>query len=188
MNSLNIVGDALTFDDVLLVPCYSEILPKNVSLETKLTKRISLRIPIISAAMDTVTESALAIAIAEQGGIGTIHKNMSIESQTSEVLKVKKFSSGVVCNPITVRPDVTINELLKIQKQYKISGVPVVLKGDLLGIITNRDVRFEENRNKRVVDLMTPKNQLITITEKADYKEVLSLFYQYKMKLSLKFI
>ncbi|MFY0640439.1 MAG: IMP dehydrogenase [Bermanella sp.] len=162
---LRIAQDALTFDDLLLVPGYSEVLPNQVNLKTKLTREIELNIPLISAAMDTVTESRLAIAMAQEGGLGIIHKNMTIEQQAAEVRKVKKYESGVVKDPITVPSNTSIRELLEITRQNNISGVPVVDGTELVGIVTGRDVRFETNLDASVASVMTPKDKLITVKE-----------------------
>ncbi|WP_283788153.1 IMP dehydrogenase [Bermanella sp. WJH001] len=162
---LRIAQDALTFDDLLLVPGYSEVLPNQVNLKTKLTREIELNIPLISAAMDTVTESRLAIAMAQEGGLGIIHKNMTIEQQAAEVRKVKKYESGVVKDPITVPSKTSIRELLEITRQNNISGVPVVDGTELVGIVTGRDVRFETNLDASVASVMTPKDKLITVKE-----------------------
>ena len=162
---LRIAQEALTFDDVLLVPGYSEVLPKSVSLKTRLTRGIELNAPLLSAAMDTVTEARLAIAMAQEGGIGIIHKNMTPEEQAAEVRKVKKHESGIVRDPITIESSATIRELMSLRSQYSISGVPVLENGDLVGIITSRDVRFEDNLNKRVTELMTPRDRLVTVKE-----------------------
>src|SRR5690606_6238802 len=143
--SLSIVQQALTFDDVLLVPAHSLVLPKEVSLKTRLTRNIELNIPLVSAAMDTVTEARLAIAIAQEGGIGIIHKNMSILAQADEVRKVKKFESGMVRDPVSVSPDTTVKELLEVIAKHNFSGVPVLDKDLLVGIVTSRDIRFETN-------------------------------------------
>ena len=148
--TLPIVQQALTFDDVLLLPAHSLILPKDVSLQTKLTRTINLNIPLVAAAMDTVTEARLAIALAQDGGIGIIHKNMSIAEQADEVRKVKKFESGMVRDPITVTPAVTVSELLAIMTKYNFSGMPVVDKGHLVGIVTSRDIRFETNLSLKI--------------------------------------
>lgn len=174
--------EAMTFDDVLLLPGYSEVLPRNVSLTTRLTRNITLNIPILSAAMDTVTEAQLAIALAEAGGIGILHKNMSLECQANEIRKVKKFESGVVFDPITVSPSSTIGELKKITSEYNISGLPVVEGEQLVGIITNRDIRFESNMDQKVANLMTLKKHLITIKEGATRKEIINLFRQYRVE------
>jgi IMP dehydrogenase len=162
---LRIAQDALTFDDLLLVPGYSEVLPNQVNLKTKLTREIELNIPLISAAMDTVTESRLAIAMAQEGGLGIIHKNMTIEQQAAEVRKVKKYESGVVKDPITVPSSTSIRELLEITRQNNISGVPVVDGTELVGIVTGRDVRFETNLDASVASVMTPKDKLVTVKE-----------------------
>jgi len=162
---LRIAQDALTFDDLLLVPGYSEVLPNQVSLKTKLTRGIELNIPLISAAMDTVTESRLAIAMAQEGGLGIIHKNMTIEQQAAEVRKVKKYESGVVKDPITIASSASLRDLLTLTAENNISGVPVVDGADLVGIVTGRDVRFAENLDMKVSEVMTPKNKLITVEE-----------------------
>lgn len=177
-----ILETALTFDDVLLVPGHSTVLPKEVQLQTQLTRDIALSIPLMSAAMDTVTESRLAIAIAQEGGIGIIHKNMTIAEQAIEVQKVKKFESGMVANPITVSPHVTIEELLALVRTYGISGVPVVEGEALVGIVTSRDWRFETNMDKCVVDLMTPKERLVTVREGAENTEVMSLLQKHRLE------
>lgn len=174
--------EALTFDDVLLLPGYSEVLPKDVSLATKLAGDITLNIPFLSAAMDTVTEARLAIALAETGGLGIIHKNMSPARQASEVHKVKKFESGVVFDPVTVSPESTIGELKKITNEHNISGLPVVKGKQLIGIITNRDIRFELDMQQKVVNLMTPKKRLITIKEGASRDEIINLFRQHRVE------
>ncbi|MFM2482859.1 IMP dehydrogenase [Celerinatantimonas sp. YJH-8] len=163
---LRIQKEALTFDDVLLVPAHSEVLPNTAELATRLTAKIKLNIPMISAAMDTVTEARLAIALAQEGGIGFIHKNMSIEAQANEVRKVKKFENGVVLNPVTVSPDMTLGEIIELSRQHGFASYPVVVgDNDLVGIITGRDVRFENNPAVLVRDVMTPKERLITTTE-----------------------
>jgi len=179
---LRIAEDALTFDDVLLLPAYSEVLPKDVSLQTRLTRGISLNIPLVSAAMDTVTESRLAIAMAQEGGIGIIHKNFSVEQQAREVRAVKKFESGVVKDPITVTPEVTVRELIEITRQNNISGVPVVDGSGLVGIVTSRDFRFEHNLDRRVAEIMTTKQRLITVQEGADADTVKSLLHQHRIE------
>lgn len=174
--------EALTFDDILLLPNYTEILPKDVSLTTHLTREITLNIPLLSAAMDTVTESRLAIALAEAGGIGILHKNMSPSKQAAEVRKVKKFESGVVKDPITVTPDTTIGELKKIKSEYNISGMPVVDGEHLLGIITNRDVRFESDMQQTVANLMTLKDRLVTVAEGISRDEAIHLFRKHRIE------
>ncbi|HXH03429.1 MAG TPA: IMP dehydrogenase [Candidatus Competibacteraceae bacterium] len=179
---MRIVQEALTFDDVLLIPARSEVLPKEVSLKTRLTRDITLNIPVISAAMDTVTESSLAIAMAQEGGIGIIHKNMSIERQAGEVRRVKKFESGVINDPITIGPNATIRDLLKITREHGISGVPVVEGEDLVGIVTSRDVRFQTNLDVPVSTVMTPKERLVTVREGAERGEVLALLHKHRIE------
>ncbi|KTC79399.1 IMP dehydrogenase [Legionella cherrii] len=180
--ALSIVQQSLTFDDVLLVPAHSLILPKDVSLRTKLTRAINLNIPLISAAMDTVTEARLAIALAQEGGIGIIHKNMTIMAQAEEVRKVKKFESGMVRDPITVTPSITVKELLDVMSKYNISGVPVVDGEHLVGIVTSRDIRFETNLSLSVEQVMTPKTQLVTVREGASREEVRSLLHKHRIE------
>ena len=179
---LRIAQDALTFDDVLLVPGYSEVLPNQVSLKTRLTRDIYLNVPLVSAAMDTVTEARLAIAIAQEGGLGVIHKNLTIEEQAAEVHKVKKYESGVVKDPITVPSQSTIREVLALSRQYNISGMPVVDENELVGIVTSRDVRFEKNLDATVASVMTPKEKLITVKEGASPQEVQGLLHQYRIE------
>lgn len=179
---LRISEEALTFDDVLLIPGYSEITAKDVSLKTQLTRNISLNIPLISAAMDTVTEARLAIAIAQEGGIGIIHKSMSIEAQAAQVHAVKKFEAGVVKDPITIESDATIEQLVALTKMHRISGVPVLSGGDLVGIVTGRDVRFETNMSASVASIMTPKTDLVTVKEGASADEVRSLLHKYRIE------
>ena len=165
---LRIEDKALTFDDVLLVPAHSEVLPNEVDLKTKLTKKLNLNIPLVSAAMDTVTESRMGIALSELGGIGIIHKNLSIESQASEVRKVKKYESGIVRDPITIRSDKEVGELIQLTNELNISGMPVVDDGDLVGIVTSRDFRNEQNFSAKVSEIMTPKDKLVTAKEGED--------------------
>lgn len=179
MQNLN---EALTFDDVLILPAYSTVLPKDVSLKTQLTEDIELNIPLLSSAMDTVTEAKLAVSIAEEGGIGILHKNMSPEQQAAEVRKVKRYESGIVANPITVTPDTTLGELVKITEEYHISGVPVVDKNQLVGIITHRDIRFETDMNQPVSKLMTPKQRLVTAPEGVTREQVFETFRQYRIE------
>ena len=162
---LRIVDQALTFDDVLLVPDHSDILPKDVDLKTRLTQNLDLNIPLLSAAMDTVTESRMGIALSELGGIGIIHKNLSIEAQATEVRKVKKYESGIVRDPITIRSDNEVGELVQLTKELNISGMPVVDNGALVGIVTSRDFRYQENLSAKVSDIMTPKDRLVTAKE-----------------------
>ena len=179
---MRVLTEALTFDDVLLVPDYSDILPKDVDLSTHLTRNIRLNIPVVSAAMDTVTESRLAIAMAQLGGIGVIHKNLSIEAQAREVRKVKKFESGVIKNPITVGPYTTIREVLELTKRHNISGVPVVEGDDLIGIVTSRDMRFEKVLDDPVRNIMTRKENLVTVKEDAEQAEVLELLHKNRIE------
>ncbi len=179
---LRISQEALTFDDVLLVPGYSEVLPKDVSLKTRLTRRIELNIPLLSAAMDTVTEARLAIAMAQEGGMGIIHKNMTIDQQAAEVRKVKKFESGVVKDPITIEASATVGELVELTRQNNISGVPVLSQGNLVGIVTARDVRFETRMNALVSDVMTPKEKLVTVKEGVSAAEVRDLLHRFRIE------
>lgn len=182
---LRISQEALTFDDVLLVPGYSEVLPKNVSLKTRLTRDIELNIPLISAAMDTVTESRLAIAMAQEGGIGIIHKNMTIAQQAAEVRRVKRFEAGVVKDPITIDADASVGELFDLTRQHNISGVPVLSGGGLVGIVTSRDIRFETRMEARVREVMTPKERLVTVQEGADKETVRRLLHKHRIEKAL---
>jgi len=177
-----ITEQALTFDDVLLVPAYSQILPRQAVLTTRLTRKLTLNIPILSAAMDTVTEARLAIAIAQEGGIGIIHKNMSIEAQTQQVRIVKKFESGVIKDPITVTPKTSIREVLELTRASHISGVPVVEGEQLVGIVTSRDLRFETRYDDPVKNIMTPKERLVTVKEGADDQEIKALLHKYRIE------
>jgi len=179
---LRIVQEALTFDDVLLLPGESDILPKDVSLKTRLTRNIPLNIPLMSAAMDTVTEARLAIAIAQEGGIGILHKNMETADQAREVRAVKKYESGVVRDPITVAPDITIGELIALTRSHNISGVPVVAGNELVGIVTSRDLRFEKNYGQPVSAVMTPKERLVTVQEGASQDEVKALLHRHRIE------
>jgi IMP dehydrogenase len=179
---MRIIHEALTFDDVLLEPAYSEILPREVQLKTQITRLLTLNIPIISAAMDTVTEARLAISLAQEGGIGIIHKNMSPQAQARQVSQVKKFESGVIHDPITVSPDATIRQVIDLTRSKNISGVPVVEGEDLVGIVTHRDLRFETQRDAPVSSVMTPKERLITVREGADKDTVLGLFHKHRIE------
>jgi IMP dehydrogenase len=174
--------EALTFDDVLLVPAHSTVLPRDVSLQTQLTRGISLNIPILSAAMDTVTEARLAIALAQEGGIGIIHKNMTAEQQAIQVMKVKRFESGVVKDPITVSPDTSIRDVMALTRQHNISGVPVVNGNDLVGIVTSRDLRFETHLDSLIDTAMTPKEKLVTVREGASKEEVIGLLHTHRIE------
>ena len=179
---MRIIEEALTFDDVLLVPAHSRVLPQQVSLETRLTPRIKLNIPLISAAMDTVTDSRLAVALAAQGGMGIIHKNMSPEQQAREVLQVKKYEAGVIRDPVTVSPATSIGEVMQITRANNISGVPVVDGSDLVGIVTSRDLRFETRFDDPVAKIMTPRNRLVTVQEGADTEEIISLLHKHRIE------
>jgi len=179
---VRIVEEALTFDDVLLIPGYSEVLPKDVSLKTQLTREIQLNIPLVSAAMDTVTESRLAISMAQEGGMGIIHKNMTIDQQAKEVRAVKKYESGVVKDPITIAPDCTVRDLINLTQENRISGLPVVQGKDLVGIVTSRDVRFEPRMDALVSSIMTPKEKLVTVNEGADPDHVKGLLHKHRIE------
>ncbi len=176
------IHEALTFDDVMLRPAYSDILPREVSLETRLTRSLTLNIPIVSAAMDSVTEARLAIALAQEGGIGIIHKSMSVEDQASQVQRVKKFESGVISDPITVAPSATIKEVNALTQANNISGVPVVEGSELVGIVTHRDLRFETQLEAPVSSVMTPKERLVTVQEGAGKDEVLALLHKHRIE------
>ncbi|MFC4727624.1 IMP dehydrogenase [Coralloluteibacterium thermophilus] len=179
---LRIQAEALTFDDVLLVPAHSTVLPKDVRLSSRLTRGITLNLPIISAAMDTVTEGRLAVAMAQLGGLGIIHKNMTIKRQADEVRQVKTFEAGVIREPFTVGPDATIGEVLKLTRARNISGVPVVDGEQLVGIVTGRDMRFEKKLDDPVRHIMTPKDKLVTVGEGASDEEVLALMHQHRIE------
>jgi len=179
---MRIVQEALTFDDVLLVPAYSVVLPRDVSLSTQLTREITLNVPLLSAAMDTVTESRAAICLAQQGGIGIVHKNMLPARQADEVRQVKKFESGIIASPITVRPDATIREVLDLTRKHGISGVPVTDGKDLVGIVTSRDLRFETRYGEPVSRVMTPKEKLVTVKEGATREEIQGLLHRHRIE------
>ena len=179
---MRLIQKALTFDDVLLVPAHSSILPRDVSLATQLTRNISLNIPIVSAAMDTVTEARLAITIAQEGGIGIIHKNMSIQAQAAQVAKVKRFESGVVKDPITIQQNMTVREVLNIIREHKISGLPVVNGSKVIGIVTNRDLRFETNLDQTIKGIMTPKKRLVTVKEGTSREEAMALLHKHRLE------
>nr|HPO25094.1 IMP dehydrogenase [Arenimonas sp.] len=179
---LRIQAEALTFDDVSLVPAHSTILPKDVSLSTQLTRNITLNLPIVSAAMDTVTEARLAIAMAQLGGIGILHKNMSLQQQAAHVAKVKNFEAGVIREPFTVGPETTIGEVLKLTRARNISGVPVVEGGQLVGIVTGRDMRFEKKLDDPVRHIMTKKERLVTVKEGASEEEVIALLHKHRIE------
>jgi IMP dehydrogenase len=180
---MRLLQKALTFDDVLLVPAHSQVLPRDVSLATKLTRNITLNMPLLSAAMDTVTEGRLAIALAQEGGIGIIHKNLSAKAQAAEVAKVKRFESGILKDPYTVQPNMTVRDVLEITRQHRISGLPVVDKaGKVVGIVTNRDLRFENNLDQPVKAIMTPKKRLVTVKEGASVDEAKELIRKHRLE------
>jgi len=173
---------ALTFDDVLLVPAYSDVLPRDTSLLTRLTRNITLNIPLVSAAMDTVTEARLAIAMAQEGGIGIIHKNMSADAQASEVARVKRHEFGIVIDPVTVTPDMKVGDAVALQRKHGISGLPVVQGGKVVGIVTNRDLRFEENLAQPLANVMTPRERLVTMPEGATLDEAQRLMHKHRLE------
>ncbi|MCK5903483.1 MAG: IMP dehydrogenase [Cocleimonas sp.] len=179
---MRILEEALTFDDVLLVPAHSTVLPADVDLSTPLTKEITLNIPFLSAAMDTVTEANLAIALAQEGGLGVVHKNMTIDAQAKLISTVKRFESGIIKDPIVVSPKVTISDVLAITKQHNISGVPVVDGEDLVGIVTGRDLRFELNLDQPVSSIMTPREKLVTVAEGTSQGRVRSLLHKHRIE------
>lgn len=179
---MRLIQKALTFDDVLLVPAHSEVLPKDVDLTTQLTRTIKIKIPVVSAAMDTVTEARLAIAIAQEGGIGIIHKNMPIKTQAAQIAQVKRFESGVVKDPIVVSPDMTVRKVLELIRQHNISGLPVVKSKKVVGIVTNRDLRFETHLDQPVKNIMTPKKRLVTVKEGVSHEEALALLHKHRLE------
>jgi IMP dehydrogenase len=180
--TMRVARKALTFDDVLLVPAHSEVVPREVSLATRLTRGIEIRIPVVSAAMDTVTEARLAIAIAQEGGIGIVHKNMSPAKQAAEVAKVKRFESGVVKDPITIPPSMTVREVLALTQKHRISGLPVVEGRRVVGIVTNRDLRFETNLDQPVSAIMTPAVRLVTVPEGSELELAKSLMHRHRLE------
>jgi len=180
---MRVVQKALTFDDVLLIPAHSSVLPREASLKSKLTRGITLNIPLVSAAMDTVTEARLAIALAQEGGIGIVHKNMPPKAQAAEVTKVKRFESGIVKDPITITPDMKVSDVLQLTRQHKISGLPVINgSGRVVGIVTNRDLRFETKLDQPVKNIMTPRQRLITVREGAKREEALALMHKHRLE------
>ena len=179
---MRVIQKALTFDDVLLLPAHSTVLPREVRLETRLTRTISLKIPLLSAAMDTVTESRHAIALAQEGGIGIVHKNMSPRAQAAEVAKVKRFESGVVKDPITIAPTMSVREVMELTRKHRISGLPVLEGKRVVGIVTNRDLRFEENLDQPVKNIMTPRERLITVKEGASPDEARALMHRHRLE------
>ena len=179
---MRLLGKALTFDDVLLVPAYSQVLPRDTSLATRLSRNIQLNLPLVSAAMDTVTESRLAIAIAQEGGIGIVHKNLSPKQQAAEVARVKRYESGVLRDPITISSGVKVRDVIELSKQHGISGFPVVDEGKVVGIVTGRDLRFETRLDAPVREIMTPRERLITVPDGASPAEAKALMHQHKLE------
>ncbi|MFZ9466575.1 MAG: IMP dehydrogenase, partial [Burkholderiaceae bacterium] len=179
---MRLIKRALTFDDVLLVPAYSNLLPRDAELKTSLSRNIQLQIPLISAAMDTVTEARLAIAMAQEGGIGMIHKNLSPLAQAAEVRRVKRYESGIVSDPITVGPEMPIHAVLEISRQHKISGLPVVQGKVVIGIVTNRDLRFETRLDDPVSSIMTPGDRLVTVAEGASLEDAQALMHKHRIE------
>lgn len=179
---MRVTQKALTFDDVLLVPAFSDVLPKETSLSTQLTRNIRLNIPLVSAAMDTVTEARLAIAMAQEGGIGIIHKNLTAAQQAAEVAKVKRHESGVVRDPITIEPEMTVRQVIALTQQHKISGLPVVKNGKVVGIVTNRDLRFETKLDQPVSNIMTPRERLVTVSEDDSLEEAKALMHKHRLE------
>jgi IMP dehydrogenase len=179
---MRVIQKALTFDDVLLIPSYSDVLPKDTSLATKLSRNINLNIPLVSAAMDTVTEARLAIAIAQEGGIGIVHKNLTAAQQAAEVSKVKRHESGVLRDPITITPDMTVRQVIEITQLHKFSGLPVLEGKKVVGIVTNRDLRFEQRLDLPVRNIMTPREKLVTVKEGASLDEAKALMHQFRLE------
>lgn len=179
---MRLLQQALTFDDVLLVPAYSNVLPREVSLATQLTRNIQLNIPLLSAAMDTVTEAPLAIALAQEGGLGFIHKNMTAMKQAAHVARVKRFESGVVNDPVTIQSHMRVRDVLELTQMHKISGIPVVDNGKIVGIVTNRDLRFETNLDQPIKNIMTPRDRLVTVREGAAKEDVIRLLHQHRLE------
>jgi len=179
---MRVIQKALTFDDVLLLPAHSRVLPREVSLKTRFTRKLELNIPVVSAAMDTVTEARLAIALAQEGGLGVIHKNMSAGAQAAEVAKVKRFESGVLRDPMTVGPEMTVRDVMALQKQHRISGFPVLKSGKVVGIVTNRDLRFETRLDQPVKNIMTPQRDLITVREGASREQAKELMHKHRLE------
>jgi len=179
---MRLLGKALTFDDVLLVPAYSQVLPRDTSLSTRLSRNITLNLPLVSAAMDTVTEARLAIAIAQEGGIGIVHKNMGARQQAAEVARVKRYESGVLRDPITVTPTATVREVKALSEQHGVSGFPVLEGGKVVGIVTNRDLRFETRMEAPVREIMTPRERLITVREGAALEQGKALMHKHKLE------
>lgn len=179
---MRIIEKAFTFDDVLLIPAHSQVLPRDVSLKTTLSRNIVLNLPLVSAAMDTVSEARLAIAIAQEGGIGIVHKNMSIELQAHEIVKVKRHESGIVKDPVTIDPDMRVGELIELSRRYKISGLPVVENGQVVGLVTNRDLRFEQRFDQTVSAIMTPREKLVTVPVGTSIDAAREIMHQHKVE------
>jgi IMP dehydrogenase len=179
---MRVIQRALTFDDVLLLPAHSRVLPRDVSLKTRLTRKLGLNIPLISAAMDTVTEARLAIAIAQEGGIGIVHKNLTAQQQAAEVARVKRYESGVLRDPVVITPQHTVRQVLAMQEQLGISGFPVLDGGKVVGIVTGRDLRFETRYDVPVSQIMTPRDKLVTVKEGTSTAEARALLNKYKLE------
>ena len=179
---MRLIQRALTFDDVLLVPAHSSVMPRDVTLKTRLTRNISLDLPLVSAAMDTVTEARLAIALAQEGGIGIVHKNLTPKAQAAEVAKVKRFESGILKDPITVSPKMSVRDVLALTSLHKISGVPVLDGRVVVGIVTNRDLRFETNLDQPVSNIMTPQSRLVTVPEGATVEEGKAVIHKHRLE------
>jgi IMP dehydrogenase len=179
---MRVIQKALTFDDVLLLPAHSRVLPREVSLKTRLTRKLQLNLPLVSAAMDTVTEARLAIAMAQEGGIGIVHKNMTPQAQAAEVLKVKRFESGVLRDPMTIPPEMPVRDVIALQREHRISGFPVVKDGRVVGIVTNRDLRFETKLDQPVKAIMTPQKELVTVPEGTSRQEAMQLMHRHRLE------
>jgi IMP dehydrogenase len=179
---MRLLQQALTFDDVLLVPAHSVILPREVNLSTQLTRKIKLNIPLVSAAMDTVTEAPLAIVLAQEGGMGIIHKNMTAAQQAAHVSRVKRFESGVVNDPVTIHPNMTVRDVIELTRKHKISGLPVIDNDKIVGIVTNRDLRFETNLDQSIKNIMTPRERLVTVREGSSREEAINLLHQHRLE------
>src|SRR5262245_9983756 len=179
---MRLLGKALTFDDVLLVPAFSQVLPRDTQLSTRLSRNINLNLPLVSAAMDTVTEARLAIAVAQEGGMGIVHKNMAPKAQAAEVARVKRYESGVLRDPITITPEMPVREVLALSKQHGVSGFPVLQGKTVVGIVTNRDLRFETRLDAPVKDIMTPRDRLVSVREGATLAEGKALMHKHKLE------
>lgn len=179
---MRLLQQALTFDDVLLVPAHSVILPREVNLSTQLTRNIKLNIPLVSAAMDTVTEAPLAIVLAQEGGLGIVHKNMTAAQQAAHVSRVKRFESGVVNDPVTIHPNMTVRDVIELTRKHKISGLPVIDNDKIVGIVTNRDLRFETNLDQPIKNIMTPRERLVTVREGTSREEAINLLHQHRLE------